>query len=406
MRKLFFRYNLIWVVFLMLLLPGLFGILAIFFGEHAVPTVLRPGYRLIGVTQDTPPIPFDFAHFKSHDVQKFSENWLANHLPLRSFFIRMNNQIYYSLFKKSYSENGKLIIGKSQQLLVDNYIVAYCGPGRTSTQLAQWAKKLKLLSDFFQQQGKTFIYVMTPSKAEYYPQAIPDRYRCHKVGVSTYVKNLARLLDMNKIAYVNGSDLMLTASKQYGVAMFPQGGIHWNKLGASVAANAIIDRINHAGDIHLNPLRFNYVMTKKPNGSDSDLLSLLNVMHPNSRYDVPKIKFDHVPSSSKPIMTAMIGSSFSTLLMDIFLESKTFQKISFYRYFKLDRTDYEENKIPTIHPVDVNLADAMTSILSNDVIILEENAEVTVSGHGQLLFDAMKNYLARTRSSSSTSPAA
>ncbi len=389
--KLPIRHNLIWVVLIILILPCLFGLMVMIGGPNAILKWMKSDYKLLGFTQNETPPPFDLNHVTNHEVQKYLEEWVTKKLPMRSLLVRINNQIYYSMFERSHAYNSHLIIGKSKQLFEKTYIDTYCRQLKSDlSQLTDWADKLKELNVFFEKQGKTFIYVITPSKAEYMPESIPDRYQCKNIGVSSHIKMIESLLQERKIRFVNGSELMFTAKDKYGIPMFPQGGIHWNALGATLGANAIIETINLAGRVTLNPILFDYVMKNEASGNDRDLLSLLNVMHPNTNYLVPKVHYRNTLIPSKPIKAVCIGGSFLGMLVDIFTKNQTFSNLSFFRYLKLDVTNYEYNKKLEQHNVNLESGELFAALRQSDVIILEENAMLTVSNHGKLFYDEVK----------------
>lgn len=396
MRKLLFRYNLMWLLFAFMLLPCILAIIVMIGSARSIPKWMAHDYKLGGFTKELKAPPFDLVHLKSHDLQKYIETWTSNHLPLRSLLIRLNNQIFYTFFHKSHSDLVGLIVGKSRELFEIAYINSYCGlipmDFRNSTKLTQWANQIKELSDFFEKRGKTFIYVITPSKVEYIPHALPERFRCKKEnGISPHIKELERLLSERKVSYINGSSLMVSATKEYGTSMFPRGGIHWNHLAASLESNKVIDAINKKGNVHLHPLRFSYEMINEPEGQDKDLMTLLNVFRPDDNYSVPKMTYvKH--GANKPIKAAVIGGSFLEKMLDIFNENKTFSNISFYRYFKLDKIDYAytDKKVKPLK--NAPSAKDLAPIFAADVVLLEENSEITVSEHGRMLYETIKKF--------------
>ncbi len=391
MSKLFLRHNLALLLFFGIALPGILAILVCIFGQHAIFRWMTPNYKLGGYTNDTHSPAFDLTHLKTHQFQKNLEARIAANLPMRSFLIRLNNQIYYSIFQKSHSENVHIIIGKDKQLHQDMYINSYCGMRELNhSQLVVWADKIKQLHDFFEQQGKTFIYVITPSKAEYIPETIPKRFHCNITGVSPHIKEMESLLKERHILYVNGPELMIKATQQYHLPMFPQGGIHWNDLAVTIGSNAVIQTINSDGHVHLKPLDFSYILKNNPKGVDRDLINLINVMHPDDHYTVPKVTFKSMSSARPTLSLALIGGSFLWQMTDVFMRSKTFSNISYYRYFHQDRTDYHLGKDPITHTVNPSSIEDLAAALKADVIILEENSALTVSNHGQEFYDAMQ----------------
>ncbi len=390
------KHNLVWVVFGTLLLPGILAILVSLCGPRVILKWMKSDYALGGKTQPLTTPVFDLAHIKSHAVQKYVEEWLPRHLPLYSLFIRLNNQIYYSIFKKSYADNSRLIVGKSNQLFEMIYINSYCNrldmPFRHKENLREWANKLKIISDFFEKQGKTFVFVITPSKAEYMPEAIPHRWHCQDAGLSAHIKEMEKLLTERKIRFVNGSTLMKQATQQYQLAMFPRGGIHWNMLGASIETNAIIDVINRDGHIHLQPLHFDYTMQNEAHGQDKDLMWLLNLLRPDYHYPVPKVIYKNSPITAQHLSAALIGGSFLEKIVDIFTENKTFSKLSYYRYFKLDRTEYTPGKPSIKNEIQVESGKDLAPILTADVVILEENAAGSITQHAELFYNVMNQF--------------
>lgn len=345
-------------------------------------------YRLGGMIKELTPPPLNFSQIRSHDIQHNLEKKITNHLPLRSLFIHLNNQIYYSLFQKSYLDDGRMVIGKSKQLYEIEYINSYCGRvSRDPKALTAWADKIKTISNFFEQHGKIFIYLTTPSKAESLPEQIPGRFHCNKKMASRHIEMMEKLLSERHINYINGTKLMEEARKQYGIDMFPRGGIHWNTLGAAKVANAIIEVINKK-ELKLKPIEFDYHITKDPQGQDRDLVWLLNLLHPDDSYPVPVLTYKEY-QQTMPLKLTMIGGSFLERITDVFMANKTFSRITDFPYFKLGKVDYEPGKKPIKQDTNLAAKDFLEPILSADVIVLEENSALTLSGHGQLFYSTL-----------------
>jgi hypothetical protein len=149
----------------------------------------------------------DAKHFSNRAFQQYFEELTTKKLRMRNFFVGTSNQFYYSVFKKSFAENSHVIIGKNNQLFEILYILSYCrlsNLNHDQSDLLVWADKIKKLSDYFEKQSKTFIYLITPSKVEYMPNAIPDRFPCLREGISMHVKQIVRLLEERGVRYING----------------------------------------------------------------------------------------------------------------------------------------------------------------------------------------------------------
>lgn len=400
MFKLMLRHNFIWILILLLALPLPLTMLTQLFGPRAIFKWMAHDYRLGGMTKPTPKMDFKFSGVTNHEVQHDLEKRWTNQLSLRSLFIRLNNQIYYSFFKKSYLDDHRMVIGKSEQFFEIEYINSYCNrSGRTEEMLIAWADRLKKLNDYFAKKGKVFIYLITPSKAEYSPEFIPNRFHCQKGNVSHHVMKMRQLLTERQVNFIDGTQLMEQGRMKYGVDMFPRGGIHWNTLGATLVANAIIDHLNKQGK-NLDAISFDYQMTKDPQGQDRDLVWLLNLLKPDDRYPVPVLKYAKKDDNSSQKL-CFIGGSFLEKLIDVFRENKTFSHIVDYRYFKLGQIDVDHDKKPVEVATNLDSKTLLDPLYESDIVILEENAALTVSGHGQLFYTYLLNHQKENQQESS-----
>jgi hypothetical protein len=332
---------------------------------------------------------------QSHKFQKYIEALITQKLRMRNLFISINSQLYYSLFQKSFAENSQVIVGKNNTLFEMGYINAYCHRRPMADdelkQLSLWADKIKKLNDFFNAHGKTFIYVITPSKAEYMPNAIPSRFHCPNIGIRSQVTQIKKLLDAKHVRYMDGATLMVEGTQKYGISMFPPGGTHWNWLGSTLAARSIISTINEDKKVALPLFDFNYTLGKVDHhDSDDDVLSLVKLIKPDLSYPVPKVNFFNSAELNKPITLAIVGGSFNESLIKIFQKNKTFSKIYFYFYMNTQKIFTAEKSAADVSNVDSIVIKALPKILSADVVMLEENSSLTVSAHGEKFYAAME----------------
>lgn len=382
------KYNLCALLLPMLFLPGALYLFTTATGKE-LPQNCRFDYRLTGTFVDTPKKKLTLNNFKRHYYQKYIEETLTSQFPLRSLFIRLNNQFFYML-KKSYVSDGQLVIGKSNQLFTQQYIYSYCGqyPERhvNGDEANKWADDIKKLNDYFTKHGQTFVYVISPSKAGYMPENIPARFHCKQKGDPAYIGAMVKALEERKIPYVNAQALMRTGEQQYKIPMFPRGGIHWNAVGANLAVNEIISEVNKVGFSTLKPVSFTFKM-EKPEGSDRDLLTLLNLKTPNTHYKAPNLVYTNPIKNPKDSL-AFIGGSFSTMLSSSLTTSGRFKDVYLYSYFKLKRFHFTQTNME-FGPIDPDSKQWLHDVQSAKVVILEENAEITGSTHGKMFFDAM-----------------
>src|SRR5439155_17459430 len=128
----------------------------------------------------------------------------------------------------------------------------------------------------------------------------------------------------------------------YDVPLFPQGGVHWNKLGAGLAGQAVLGEINRqAGRVIVPPFGFSYTIAKAPEGMDRDLADLMNVFFPPLTYRTPDVAFQPSPpceqNPARNVSTVMVGDSFSDLLGEILVSAACMSDLKNYRYLRLAR---------------------------------------------------------------------
>lgn len=322
-------------------------------------------------------------------LQKEYETWFNNHNPLKSVFTNLNNQFYYSLFSKSLMFDSNIVIGKKGYLYEQIYINQYVNLSKipyTQRQFDLWAADLKELADFFEKRGQKFIYLITPSKASFYPEYLPNSYA--KIIKDTRPDYFLKLDALKKVhvTYFDASQFMLAQKdKSYGYLLFPRGGTHWTMLGASLVAQRILDLISQQTQTQLPPLSYSYTVTTRPLGVDKDLLHLCKLLFPPKRYTVPFVSFK-VNENPVPLKLAVIGGSFTHFFKQLFTESNYFSQLDHYYYLILNHYQISQNGKKIDIPINRDDPRSYQDILAADVVILEENEILPYSNHFRELY--------------------
>ena len=97
------------------------------------------------------------------------------------------------------------------------------------------------MQDYFESRGKVFLYVITPSKVAQSPQYIPDGYTCPAAAKDRSDKLLVYddILDRHGVHFVDTASDLAAAREEYGISMFPRGGIHWNSLATALGTQKV-----------------------------------------------------------------------------------------------------------------------------------------------------------------------
>ncbi len=166
--------------------------------------------------------------------------------PIFKPAISWKNQIYFSLLGTIGSSN--VVIGKEQQLFEVGYLNEYCSRDleKLHEQDEAWAPRIRQVQDYFESRGKVFLYIITPSKVAQNPQYIPDGYTCPAAAKDRSDKLLVYddILDRHGVHFIDTASDLAAAREEYGISMFPRGGIHWNSLATALGTQKVIAAVN------------------------------------------------------------------------------------------------------------------------------------------------------------------
>ncbi|MFT4059466.1 MAG: hypothetical protein QM652_07950 [Legionella sp.] len=332
---------------------------------------------------------FTLEKLMNNNLQKEYETWFNDHNPLKSIFTKFNNQFYYTLFSKSLMYSSNIVIGKKGYLYEKDYIDHYANPNEipyVQKQFDKWAVELQEVADFFTKRGQKFIYLITPSKATFYPEYIPDSYK--KIVTNPRPEYFLKIEALRKthIPYIDTSKLMLAhKQKSYGNLLFPRGGTHWTMLGAALAGEKIIELISQQTQISLPLLSFSYTVNTRPIGVDKDLLQLCKLLLSPKHYNVPAVIFK-ANKKPLPLKLAIVGGSFTNFFRDLFAKANYFSKLDHYYYLIVNHYQISGQGKKIEIPISREDPASYQDILAADVVILEENEAIPYSNHFRELY--------------------
>jgi hypothetical protein len=336
--------------------------------------VIRNWTQLYGLVEEKAP-PFTLNKFVSGDIQVAFSRQIGAALPIYAPAVRVRNQLQYSLF--GVVNAPSVIFGRDKRLYERAYIDEYCGrSGQVNAQtVAAWADDIKDIQDYAASHGKAFMYLITPSKAAIYPEYLPQGHPCPSVSRATTMKlpPYERALNERGVHYLDGSSLMAAERERHGITLFPRGGTHWNALGAGLASVQLVSRLK-AQNLHLDfgGISTAWTESRNPEGTDRDLVNMLNLYWFDTDYPVPKIPHDASKADRvcRPAKIMEVGGSFLEQVNVALRESRCAPQISYWFYWNFAHVFYAGDKRRSEPPRD---AERPADLAGSDVILLEEN---------------------------------
>jgi hypothetical protein len=336
-------------------------------------TGFLPVAKLAGVEKEAQPPTWNISSWLNKEFQQSVDAWFNTHVGLRPWMVRTAKQINYSLFDKEPEGTGtRVYIGRNNFLFEEPYITAYNEPGTKRQQLLHditWG--LWRFQQLLEQHGVAFLLVLAPSKAEIYPEFLPDKMK--KSGREQRLSHYQRMLPILEkfdINYIDGHKLFLDWKKEGAPLLFSRGGTHWNYYAAGrIVQEMIANLSSRTGEIFDNIDISSYRIDSQPVGTDNDLGELLNLWFTDAiTGEQVHPVFRHLSGRRRPDLL-MIGDSFAFTLISIMEQEKLFDQCDLFYYFKR-RFSWPRG---TDQPLDFATLDLGRELLSRDAVIIEIN---------------------------------
>lgn len=316
---------------------------------------------LKGVISQPEQNSFTLKEWFSGEYQTAEEKYINETFGFRSLFVRIDNQIAFSLFKRA-KANG-VIIGENNYLYEENYIKAYNGTDFIGTDsISLRMQKLKFISDTLAKLNKNIIIVFAAGKGSYYPEYFPKKLRM-KPGKTNYEYYTKSAKDLG-INYIDFNKYFVDNKHKSKYPLYPQYGIHWSNYGMCIAADSIIRYIEKIRNIDLPNLYWTQVDLAEAKESDYDIADGLNIKFKLKSFKMgyPRIQYESESGKTKPSVL-VISDSFYWGMYGFGI-TKAFSNSHFWYYNKQIYPDSFEK------PVETSQISLKDEIARHDVIII------------------------------------
>lgn len=314
--------------------------------------------------------------------------------PIYEKSVRWKNQAYYSLL--GMSATPRVIVGPGHQLVEAIYVREYCSRNAAAFAAVadREARRIRALQDVVEARGQVFVYLLTPSKPAVYPGILPRGYPCAAPPADREAKLPLWRAALRRagVHVADAAAAVYAARDRYPpVRMFPEGGIHWNRLAAALGAQALIAAVNAQRKL-LTPFTFDVGVSMAPSASDRDLHDILNLMRRDVHYPVPVLAYHRAgplgPCAMPAPRIVEVSGSFSFELDEALAHAPCPPAISLWWYW-----DDKHFLFPPgiSHPLPAtDAAERTRDLRAAQIVVLEENESVLPgTGHARHLMDEL-----------------
>ena len=295
------------------------------------------------------------------EYQTGKEKHLKDSIGFKPIFIRLYNQMLYSLYSMPNNPGG--VIGKDKYLYLTDYVYNYTGENYIGDKdIKEKVDRLKKLQDFFSKKNITLLTVFTPSKASFYPEYIPDYYKKYpKTNYSAFVEAYKE----NNLNYIDLVSYFNQIKDTTSLALFPKNGLHWSSYGMALGIDTMIKTIENIRNIDLPDLSWKTPIEledslRKP---DNDVEKIMNLLFdlPNDPMPYPKFTFNKEGKAHQKVL--VISDSYYWQAYTAMIPHNIFDWGGFWYYNKkIHNTKTNSLKVKDI--------DLYNELLKQDVIVL------------------------------------
>ena len=326
----------------------------------------------------------------SCDYQKQYDKYFNDKIGFRPMLIRIHNQIYYSIFSTSASEN--ITLGKDGYIYETNYINAYVGLDYIGDkEIKIKLDKLKKLQDTLRSLNKEIIIILAPSKASFSPEYIPDKFLI-KPRKKTNYEEIAKQISKTNLSYIDFSKWFRAMKVTSSYPLMNKNGMHWTRYGEVLAMDSLIKYVSNLTAINLPRIKYDsLIKSDYAKFTDDDIAQTMNLFYVKKDLKLvyPNVSIDSSKADKKKLRSLVIGDSFYWGMYYLGLSDKVFDRGEFWYYF--NNMHPEECRNRKNIPRYVALVDLKTEVNKFDVILLfqtEPNLNNLGFGFIEKLYDS------------------
>ncbi len=244
---------------------------------------LDAGIELKGVSKEMEPIRVSMKTVGDGTFQSYINSVWEIGFPGRKMLLRIRNQFLYSVL--NVSPNTNVMIGKNKYLYEPSYIYNEIQAYAPSDEeyFYMLGDKLRKLKELLEVQGKELYVFITPSKAHFCREYIPNLImKLDKEDLYSYTnyEKLLEELDKNKIVYYDSIRYLEDNPAELESPLFYRSGIHWNQTWGETCAGNFLQLINENSQYDLGTVIVEESICDEPISPATDLYSSLNLIIP------------------------------------------------------------------------------------------------------------------------------
>ena len=310
------------------------------------------------------------------EEQKLIDEYVKKSENFLQILKRCKNQFAISALKSS---NDTWLFGKNGVFYSEWQTNFFINGTRSfvdsQTVFDEYAQKISVLESLLKKSGKSFLFLITASKAEIYPEFLPWQesiiYKKYGSKEGSQTELLKSALQKYNVTFYDVAPDIRSLKKELGNSIYYPTGIHWSLRTTAREANTILSKID---SINIDsPVKITNEKLQLYKYDREIFWKYPVLVKPKYDYRTPELTFDN----KSKLSLYMYGTSFLPHLAETFFNSaddRLFNRIIVQEYFRTIST-YDDNGYnfrflaPGTAPDEINLYE---NIQNSDIVIMEQ----------------------------------
>lgn len=311
---------------------------------------------LSGAIEITEKPQLSYTNWVDGSFQTQADSYLKSNYGFQPLFIRLNNQLHYSLFGNIKAMN--VIEGEDGYLYEENYIRAYYGLdflGNDS--IRKIVEELNQVRDSLKVSGTELVILLAPGKGSFYPEFLPKDMKKRKVGTTNHevFKNHLATSKFHILDFKSWFDVL---RDEVPYPLFPKAGIHWSKYGEYLAADSLVKYIQANELASVGQITYNGIELSAANkDGDYDIGDGMNLLFELPTFPMAYPDYQFV-STEKEDRVLVISDSYYWGLFNKGMSQKCFGNGQFWFY---NEGVYPDSYVQPKSTTDLNYLESLRS---------------------------------------------
>ena len=299
------KFKKIWFVFLLIVLSiPMMQNLTGWFEEKPLNGAYIPAVRP----------EFSFKSIWNETYQDSAIKYIEENIGFHNTLVRLNNQMIFSCFHESPIKGP--VLGKEKMLFEDSYIVSYTGQTFLGdNKIEEISTDLKTAQEIMKQHGVNLIVILTPGKASFYPELIPDRFHPERKSRNNYDAYIEYLTN-NEVNFIDFNSYICNMRDTATEALYCSLSAHWTLYAAVLSLDSTINYMESITNKDYADFTItDFEKSDTLRNQDNDLYKTMNIMFlpKHNEINYPVLKFNNGTDKIKPKVLAIADSYWWTL---------------------------------------------------------------------------------------------